>query len=48
MNLVKSWIDVKNDKKSKLSVKTDGSKDLKKDTTVNSQDIKMKIRHQEY
>ncbi len=31
---------VKNDKKSKLSVKNDGSKDLKKDTTVNSKDTK--------
>ena len=30
----------KNDKKSKLSVKNDGSKDLKKDTTVNSKDTK--------
>ena len=32
--------DVKNDKKSKLSVKTDSSKDVKKDTAGNSQDIK--------
>ena len=32
--------DVKNDKKSKLSVKTDSSKDVKKDTAGNSQDTK--------
>ncbi len=32
--------DTKNDKKSKLSAKTDSSKDLKKDTTGNSKDIK--------
>ena len=32
--------DAKNDKKSKLSVKTDGSKDVKKDTAGNSQEIK--------
>ena len=32
--------DTKIDKKSKLSVKTDSSKDLKKDSTGNSQDTK--------
>ena len=32
--------DAKNEKKSKLSVKTDGSKDVKKETTGNSQEIK--------
>ena len=32
--------DAKNEKKSKLSVKTDGSKGVKKDTARNSQEIK--------
>ena len=40
LNLIKSWMNAKNDKKSKLSVKTDGSKDVKKDTAGNSQEIK--------
>ena len=40
MNPNKKLDDEKNEKKSKLSAKTDSSKDLKKGSTGNSQEIK--------